>query len=159
ETWLETMKLHVRPSTWRRNEFSVRIHLIPEFGRIGLTKLTPQQVQVFYARKVSDGLSPNTVIHIHVTLHHALKDALRLGLVERNVTEMVKAPRKKHREMMTLSDEQARRFLDVVAGDRFEALYVLALTTGMRIGELLALRWQDVDFGQATLQVRASLQR
>jgi integrase len=91
-------------------------------------------------------------------LHRALKDALRLGLVQRNVTEMVNVPRREHREMSTLSEEQSRWFLDTVVGDRFEAHYVLALTTGMRQGELLALRWQDVDLERATLQVRLNVQ-
>jgi integrase len=95
---------------------------------------------------------------MHGTLHRALEDALRMGLVQRNVAELVKAPRKSTREMRPLSRAEARRFLDAVCGDRFEALYVLALSTGMREGELLGLRWQDVDIAKRTLQVRMNVQ-
>jgi integrase len=158
ETWLETVKSQIRPSSWRRYSDLVRVHPIPALGKTVLSKLTAQQVQLFYTRKVNSGLSPTTVHHIHGMLHRALKDALRLGLVQRNVTEMVNAPRREHHEMATLSEEQSRQLLDAVAGDRFEALYVLALTTGMRQGELLALRWQDVDLEGATLQVRINVQ-
>jgi integrase len=79
-------------------------------------------------------------------------------VVNRNVSEMLKPPKRGHREMMPLSLLEVRRFLDVVAEDRFYALYVLALSTGMREGELLALRWQDVDLARGTVQVRMNVQ-
>jgi integrase len=123
-----------------------------------LSKLTAQQVQLLYSQKLKEGLSARTVHHLHATLNHALKDALRLGLIQRNVIDMVKPPRPERHEMRTLSAIMANRLLDAAQGDRFEALYVLALTTGMREGELLALRWQDIDLEQRSLQVRVSLQ-
>jgi integrase len=158
ETWIEMVKSQIRGSSSRRYGDYVRVHLIPGLGKIPLAKLSAQQVQLFYSRKLGEGLASTTVRHIHGVLHRALKDALRMGLVQRNVTEMVRAPRRANREMVTLSEEQVRRLLDVVADDRFEALYVLAVTTGMREGELLGLRWQDVDLERATLQVRMSVQ-
>jgi integrase len=114
--------------------------------------------QALYTKKLQEGLSPTTVRSIHLRLHHALKDALRLGLAAVNVSEKVSPPRAAHHEMQTLSEEQARQFLQAAAGERFYVLYVLALTTGMREGELLALRWQDVDLEQALLQVRLTIQ-
>jgi integrase len=96
---------------------------------------------------------------MHVILHRALKDALRLGLVQRNVTEVVHAPRREHHEMVTLSEAYVRRFLAEVKGNRFEALFVVALSTGLRRGELLGLKWEDIDLDRAFLVVRRSAQR
>src|SRR5262249_50694411 len=90
--------------------------------------------------------------------HRALKDAMLMGLLQRNVTEMVRAPRRRSREMMTLDEDQAKQFLDVVRDGRYGALFVLALTTGMREGELLALRWQDIDLKRRKVQVRMNVQ-
>ena len=86
-----------------------------------------------------------TVRHLHALLHKAIGQAEKWGLAARNVVTLVSPPRAPHHEMTTLSEEQTRAFLDVTAGERFEALYVLAVTTGMRQGEILALRWRDVD--------------
>lgn len=156
--WIETIQYQVKPSTWHRYGNFIHVHIIPALGRTVLSKLTAQQVQAFYTRKLKEGLSPTTVRNMHLVLHHALGDALRLGVVQRNVTQQVRPPRKQHHEMAVLSGEQSRALLAAAIGDRFEALYWLALTTGMREGELLALRWQDVDLERATLQVQVSLQ-
>jgi integrase len=158
ESWLESSKHSVRPRTWKRRGEYVRLHLIPTIGKIALSKLTAQQVQSLYARKVEEGLSTTTVHHLHAVLHRALETALRLGLVQRNVASLVDAPRMRHHEMSTLSHEQVGTLLLTARGDRFEALYLLAITTGMRQGELLALRWRDVDLDNRILKVRATLQ-
>src|SRR5215469_4657752 len=158
EIWIEVAKSQIRGSSWRRYGDYVRVHLVPGLGRIPLAKLTAQHIQLFYARKLNGGLSPTTVHHLHGLLHRALKDAVRMGLIQRNVTEMLRSPRRTTKEMMPLTQEQAAHFLDVVQGNRFEALYVLALTTGMREGELLELRWQDVDLENATCSVRMNVQ-
>jgi integrase len=148
----------VRPSSHRRYSDYVRLHLIPEIGKTPLAKLTAQQVQSLYARKLSEGLSQTTVHMLHGGLHRALKDAERMGLVPRNVSEPVRAPRRNSAEIQTLTEEQSSRFLAAAQGDRFHALYVLALTTGMRQGELLALHWQDVDWERGSLSVRRHVQ-
>lgn len=154
--WYEGMKPQVRQSTYRRYGDYVK-HLLPALGRHPLAKLSPQHLQVFYNKKLAEGLSPTTVHAIHAMLHRALEDALQMGLVNRNVTEMLKPPRRTNREMMPLSVSEMQRFLEVVRDDRFYALYVLALSTGMREGELLGLRWQDVDMARHTLQVRMNV--
>lgn len=156
-TWYEGMRAQIRPSSYRRYGDYVH-HLIPGIGRHTLAKLAPQHLQAFYTKKLAEGLSPTTVHAIHAMLHRALEDALQMGLVSRNVSEMLKPPKRAHREMMPLSVIEVRRFLDAVAGDRFEALYVLALSTGMREGELLGLRWQDVDVARRIVQVRMNVQ-
>lgn len=90
-------------------------------------------------------------MHLHAVLHRALNQAVRWGVALRNVAALVDPPRRRRREMTTLSPEQARAFLATVTGQRLEALYVLALTSGMRQGEILALRWRNVDLASGTL--------
>lgn len=154
--WYDGMKSQIRPSTYRRYGDFVK-HILPVLGRYSLAKLSPQQLQVLYNKKLAEGLSPTTVHAIHAMLHRALEDALQMGLVNRNVSEMLKPPRRGNREMMTLSVLEMQRFLEVVRDDRFYALYILALSTGMREGELLGLRWQDVDLARRTVQVRMNV--
>ncbi len=151
------MKSQIRQSSYRRYGDYVN-HLIPALGMHSLAKLSPQHLQLFYNRKLAEGLSPTTVHAIHSMLHRALDDALQMGLVSRNVLEMLKPPKRGHREMMPLSVIEVRRFLDAVQGDRFEARYILALSTGMREGELLGLRWQDGDLARRIVQVRMNVQ-
>jgi len=153
EEWLVGVKPQIGIGTWVHYRGYVYHHVLPVLGRVPLIKLTPQQVQSFYAKRIDAGLKSSTTSNIHKMLHRAFNDALQFGVVQRNVLDLVKAPRRVYREMTTLTEEQVRRFLAGVAGDRFEALYVLALTTGMREGELLGLRWQDVNLEQATLVV------
>ena len=135
----------------------IRLHAIPAIGNVPLIKLNAQHLQALYTQKLDEGLSPTTVHHLHAVLHRALNAAMRLGLVQRNVTELVDAPRMARREIETFSPDEARRFLAAAKRERFEALYVLALSTGMRQGELLALRWRDVDLEASTLRVTATL--
>ena len=94
---------------------------------------------------------------IHTTLHKALKQAVRWLLVPRNVTEAVNPPRERGTEIRPLDEEQVKRLLKAVEGDKLQALYILSLTTGMRSGELLGLRWEDVDLQAGTLQVRRTI--
>ena len=157
QSWLETVKHTIKPSTWQRYEDYVRLHTIPVLGKYQLTKLLPQQIQALYNQKLKEGLSPTTVHHLHAMLHRALNSAMRLGLLQRNITDMVEAPRMAVYKYVTLTAEQARSFLASASGERLEALYVLAIATGMREGELLALRWADIDFEYATLHVRSTL--
>ena len=155
--WLESVKPSLRPRTFERYTQYIRLHALPDIGRLPLSKLTPQHLQRLYAAKLAAGLAPMTVRHLHAVLHRALGQATRWGLVARNVADLVTPPRAERHEMQTLSPEQARAFLEASQGDRFHALYVLALSTGMRQGELLALRWQDVEGGG--LRVTGSLQQ
>jgi len=158
-TWLEAIRPSVRPRTWQRYEEYVRIHVAPALGKLPLARLQPHHLQRLYADRLKVGASPTDVRHLHSVIHHALKDGVRWGLIAHNVADLVTPPRIQRREMQTLSPEEARRFLEAAAGDRLEALYTLAITTGMRQGELLALRWQDVDLEAGTVQVRGTLQR
>ncbi len=157
--WLEAARPSLRPRTWERYEEVVRLHIAPALGRLPLAHLAPSHLQRLYAQKLEEGLSPTTVARVHAVLHRALGQAERWGLVPRNVASLVTPPRAARQEMKALSPEEARRFLEAARGERLYALYVLAITTGMRLGELLALRWRDVDLERGTLRVTATLQK
>ena len=156
--WLtDSVKDTVRQRTWERYEQIARVHIKPALGRLKLKALTPTHARSLYREKLDTGLAPRTVQYIHTTLHKALKDAVADGLVPRNVTEGIKAPRPKKKEVNALSADQASAFLSTARGDRFEALYVVAVHCGLREGELLGLRWADVDLDGGTLAVRRTL--
>ncbi len=158
-SWLESAKPTIKLSTWIRYERFVRRDALPTLGAIRLSKLSPQHLQALYAARLAAGAATTTVIHLHALLHLALDEALRLGLVQRNVTNLVNPPRRVREEMKALTPEQARRFLEAAAETPLEAFYVLAVMTGMRIGELLALKWRNVDLERHTAQVRSTVQR
>lgn len=157
DEWLVAIQPTVRDTTYQRHIEFVRLHIVPALGNVRLSKLTARQVQDFYAERLRSGLSPTTVNHLHATLHKALGAAVRMDLVARNVSALALVPPAARHEIRPLSPEQARRFVEVVAGERDEALFVLALTSGMRQGEILALRWRDVDLEHRTLHVRFSI--
>ncbi len=160
ERWLEdSVRGAVRQSTYDRNEALCRVHLKPALGKKKLKTLNPSDVQRFYRAKLDSGLSSGTVHKLHVVLHKVLKQAVRWGLVTRNVADDVDPPKVHKEEVRLLTRDEARRFLDTVRGDRFEALYVVAVQCGLRQGELLALRWEDVDLEARTLQMRRTLAR
>jgi integrase len=158
--WLEeTVRNKVRPSTFVSYAAIVRLHIAPELGGVRLARLTPGQVQSLLNRKLAGGLSPRRVDYIRSVLRQALGHALRWGLVSRNVATLTDRPRSNRRDIRPLDAEQAQRFLEAVRGDRLEALYAVALTLGVRQGEALGLRWEDVDFDKRFVHVRRSLVR
>lgn len=163
ERWLkDSVEGNVRSRTLPNYQLQVRHYIVLAIGRIQLKNLTPAHVQGLYRQKLDSGLAPSSVRYIHAVLHRALKQALRWGLVPRNVTEAVDLPKLLNEEVEALSPEEARAFLDAAIGDRFETLYVVAVTCGLRRGELLGLRWTDLDLGEAkvkTLRVARQLQR
>jgi integrase len=124
---------------------------------VKLNNLNPLHLQSLYRERLDSGLSPRTVQYVHVVMHRALKQAVRWGLLPRNVSEAVDPPRIHRKEMHPLSPVQARTFLEVAREDRLETLYVVALHCGLRQGELFGLRWSDVDLEEGTLQVNRTL--
>jgi integrase len=160
DRWLsDSVRNTVKATTFERYEQLTRLHLKPALGWVKLKTLTPAHVRSLYREKLEAGLSPRTVRYIHTTLHKALKQAVMDGLIPRNVTEAVKPPQPTREEMHPLTPEQAKVLLQTAheTGDRLEALYVLAIHTGLRQGELLGLKWDDVDLEDGSLQVRRTL--
>ena len=161
DRWLaDSVKDTVRQRTFERYEQIVRVHIKPAIGRVKLKALTPAHARALYRQKLDSGLSPRTVNYIHVTLHKALSQAVSDGLVQRNAAQ-VKAPRPEKPEIRPLSPDQARKLIATAyeTGDRYAALYVVALHTGLREGEMLGLCWEDLDLDATTptLHVRRTL--
>jgi integrase len=144
ERWLASVNPTVKHSTYRRYEEPCRLHISPALGKIKLSRLSPTQLQSLYLLKLHS-LSPRSVQIIHRTIYKALKQAVRWSLIPRNVREFVDPPRIPHTEIKPLTCEQVKKILSAARGDRLEDLYVLAITTGMRQGELLGLQGGDVN--------------
>jgi integrase len=163
ERWLkDSVEGNVRSRTLSNYQMHVRRHIVPALGGIQLKNLTPAHVQGLYRQKLDSGLAPSSVRYIHAVLHRALKQALRWGLVPRNVSDAVDIPKLVNEEVDALSPDEARALLAAARGDHLEALYVVSVTCGLRRGEILGLRWTDLDLGEArvrTLRVARQLQR
>jgi integrase len=161
ERWLkDSVQGTVRTSTYEVYGYMVHPHIVPGLGRIKLRDLNPAHVRAFYRDRLDSGLSPATVHKMHVVLHKALDGAVSDGLIPRNAAKGVKVPRATaHREIRPLTSDQALALFEAAQGDRLEALYVLAVATGLRQGELLALKWEDVEIEEAVLRVRRTLTR
>jgi integrase len=158
DRWLkDSVRDTVRRSTFVQYESIVNRHIVPALGRLSIKALTPAHVRGLYRDKLDSGLSPRTVQYIHVTLHKALKQAVLDGLVPRNVTDAAKAPQVHKREVRPLAPVEVKALLRAASGERMEALYILAIHTGLRRGELLGLKWSDIDLGAGSLSVQRSL--
>jgi integrase len=160
DRWLsDCVRDTVRESTFSRDKYLVSSHVRPSIGRLKLKNLNALHLQGLYRSCLDSGLSSSTTQKIHHVLHKALAQAVRWDLIPGNPADSVKAPTPTSKEMHPLSAHEARRLLEAASGDRLEALYVLALHTGMRRGELLGLKWDDVDLDGPTVRVRRTLTR
>jgi len=160
DQWLDQVAApSVRGSTFAGYEGTVRRHLKPVLGRIALARLEPRQIQSLLNEKFDSGLSARSVGIIHAVLRQALNQALRWEMVSRNVATLVEPPRAPRADVTYMTPTQARTFLDAIRGDRLEALYAVAVALGLRQGEILGLRWADVDFDVSTITVCQALQR
>lgn len=166
ERWLPLRKSQVGPSTWNAYRQTVQSHVVPRIGRIPLQRLTPEDLERFYADLLTDGrrngrgggLSPKTVRNIHGMLHKALADACRKGTVPRNVAALADPPRVRRRSAMTVWDVgQLRQFLAEIEDHPLGVAFHLAAHTGMRRGEVLGLQWRDVDLDAARLSVHQAV--
>lgn len=161
DTWLNEYKKppRIRPTTWQNYEYLIRVHIKPAIGSIRLRQLAPSHLQKLYNEKSACGLSPRTVRLIHTIMHAALKQAMKEGLVARNVAEATTLPKQARKEPRVLTLEEQKRFFEVLEQDRLGAAFLLDLATGMRRGEILALRWEDLDLREGIIRVRRELVR
>lgn len=158
QQWLEEVqKPTVRISTYVKYKKLINTYIVPALGGYQLQKLMPQHIQALYTNMGKKGLSAKTIQNVHGLLHNALDNALRWNMVSRNVTSVVKPPRVRKKEKQAVNLEQARALMLAARGERLEMFIALALTTGMRRGELLALRWSDVDLDSRVLHVRRTV--
>jgi integrase len=158
--WLSEVKSRdgTRHSTLDRYRGVVERHLVPALGQKRLDKLTPREVQSFLGQ-LSDRMAPASVVKIHGVLRSALSDAQRLDLVPRNVAKAAKPPSLQATKRRALNVAEAQRLLAAASGDRLEALFVIALTMGLRRGELLGLQWSDLDHADHVLSIERAVQR
>jgi integrase len=157
-SWLETKRPpEVRRSTWETYDRRIRVHVLPIIGRIKLTQLSAQHIQRVTSRGLASGRSSSTVSEAFGVLREALEDAVRLGLLAQNVADRASRPRRDTPEMHPLTGEEAQAFLDAIQTHWLSPLFTLALSTGMRQGELLALRWREVDLQAQRLSVVATM--
>ncbi|MGB9866851.1 MAG: tyrosine-type recombinase/integrase [Bacillota bacterium] len=160
DCWLEEYKKpSLRPTTFDSYEAMVRCHLKPAIGHIPLKDLRPEHLQRLYNDELAEGTSPRTVRYIHAVIHQALRQAVKNQLVGRNVAEATTLPAEERKEIHPLTLEQVNQLLASIQQDRLYPAILLELATGLRRGELLALRWQDVDLRAGTLTVRRNLVR
>ncbi len=157
--WLSTKAMEIRPKTHDQYTGIVNHHINPPIGRFKLKDLRPDQIQVFYNKKLREGASARTVKMIHSVLHCALNHAVKMGIIGRNPSDAVTKPRLRRKEMRVLDDNQARTFLIHASKSRNAAFYYLAVTTGLRQAELFGLKWSDLDWESMRLQVQRQIQR
>jgi len=159
QEWLNAYESSIRPKTFQQYAQIVNQYLSPGLGRIKLKDLRPDQIQWFYSTEFKQGRSARTILLIHSVLHRALNQALGWGLIGRNPAQPVIRPKLQKTEMKTLTNFQAIDLLQSAKGSRLEALLWLALTTGLREGELLGLKWSDLDWTTSRLKIQRQLQR
>jgi len=143
----------LRPKTQETYNIIISNHLIPALGKVRLAALRPDHLQSLYSEKLTGGYSRRTVVYIHAVMHKALTHAVKWGLVVRNVADAVEVPRPEKKPPELLTEGQARAFLEAVKEHSLYSLYVTAITTGMRKGEILGLRWSDVNLDAGIIQV------
>lgn len=160
EAWLAEYTGDVKPYTKRAYATNIKNHIKPALGALRLEKLTPLQVQKFYneCMRGEKNLKPKTVKNIHGVLHSALKQAVMNGLIRSNPTESCTIPRIERMEIKPFDDAAEKSFLKAIEGDKYERLFIVDLYTGMRKGEILGLRWSDIDFDQGTITIAKQLQ-
>lgn len=165
-TWLaDYAKPNVTAKTYERYERIVKHNIVPHLGHVRLCDLKPLQIQSLYTlllregRKKGGGLSPLTVQHVHRLLRKALHQAVRWEIIDRNPADGADSPRVPRKEMHALDRDGLSRLLPLLKGNKLHLPVLLAATTGMRRGEIMALRWSDIDLAAGTLRVARSLQQ
>jgi integrase len=155
--WLETVRLSRSPATFKCYSLIVRLHISPRIGGVRLQRLEPSHVEGLYSSLAKDGASPRLRQLTHAVLHRALVKAVRQRLVRFNACSDIERPTVARKQMSPPSSEQMQILLSTATGHRLGALFVLAVATGMRQGELLGLHWGDIDLEGQTLHVQRSL--
>jgi len=160
DIWMnQFMKIKLRPTTYSSYTQLINKHIKPKLGYIQLQNLSPLAIQECYNSLLLENLSAKTVKNIHVIIHSALKQAIKCGYIKQNVSEAVALPKVERPEIKTLSSEQVTTFLQAAKSDSLYPAFLLELYTGLRRGELLGLKWDDIDFDNCTIHVKRSLVR
>jgi integrase len=159
ESWLTGKDLSIRQNTARNYRRYAEQDILPVIGKMRLQNILPAHIRQLYLRMQAEGKGSRTIQLVHATLHCALKQAVRERLIGYNPMDAVERPKVETKEFHIFTESQARTFLEAARGHPYEALFYLALTTGLRKGELLGLMWEDVDWEKATLRIERQLQQ
>lgn len=154
----DVVRHNVQPKTFESYESITRVHIKPALEKERLSRITPQMLQALYAKKLDSGLSKRTVHYIHTIIHKTLDQALRWGLVARNVSDLVDKPSPKRMVPTVWNVAQVNTFLNSTKNHRWYPIYVLAIYCGLREGELLGLHLEDIDLRNRTIQVKHAVQ-
>jgi integrase len=155
---VKSYKVVVRPKTYHRYKGLIDKHIVPYIGGVKLKELHPLSIENFYSQLLSNGLSPRSTRHVHSVLHRALEKAVGYGLLLRNPATGVNLPQYKPAEMKIWDENQVSIFLITAHESAHKALYHLAITTGMRQGEIFGLKWSDLHWNNGILQVERQVQ-
>ncbi len=161
-TWLPSKQVTLRPSTWDTYRRNIELHVLPELGRVPIRHLRVEHLERLYAKLLdhgranrAGGLDTKTVLEIHMVIRRALTDATRRGIITRNPAELAHAPKRRplaSAEQRAWNAQRLKEFLEVATDHRLSATFWLAANTGMRRGELLGLRWSDIDITETTVR-------
>ena len=160
--WLFNIKKRdIKPKSFERYESLYRNYIEgSEIGNIPLYKLKLNNLQVYYNRLLDEGKSPQTIIQINTKLKTCLTEAERSGYIEKNYCKLIVLPKvKKENKKEVFTQEEQKQFIEMIKGDSMEVLFLVAIGTGLRIGELLGLKWSDIDFNKRVLTVNRALQK
>ena len=157
-TWLnDYKKMELRPTTWESYKIQINTHITPAIGELNIQELHPNHLQKLYNEKLESGLSPRSVRYIHTVMHGALKQAVKNQLLLRNVSEATTLPRRNKSQARALTLQEQNDFLAAAEGDRLCPAFIVLMATGLRRGELLGLRWRNVDFDNNSLTIEENL--
>lgn len=159
DIWSEEYLGGLKPRTVESYRCQINTHIRPTLGMIQLEQLNAHTVQHFYNDLRGKGLAPKSVKIVHGVLHRALQQAAAIGYLRTNPSEACKLPRVVKKEIKPLDDDTIQQFMGAARGHRFELIYLVALFTGMREGEVLGLSWDRIDFDRGTLLIDRQLQR
>lgn len=155
--WLEIKKMCVEKSTFSSYSSNITYHIIPSIGMIALHKLNVIHIQKCYKSALDNGVSNNSILLLHRILKTALNLAVKQNIISRNPADFVEIPKKEKTSIQTWTEEEVKRFLLHSQESRYHIAYLIAITTGMRLGEVLGLRWQDVDFRNHTVTINQTV--
>lgn len=157
--WLEGVQTSVRPKTAEAYEWAIGKHIVPRIGGVKLVKVGPRHLEKVYQEMRSDGKAPQTIRNVHKVAGTMFSKAVRLGLIARNPGHIADVPKVPKREPPMFDRQELQTFLAEARSHRMEALFALAVTSGARSGELLGLRWSDVEMEAGLINIRTALQQ
>jgi len=159
QQWLSIKKNSVKNSTWTLYEITIRVHIESILGEIRICDLEPSDIQNLYLLKKEQGIGNRSILVMHTIINNSLKTAVKNGTLISNPAKSVSAPKYSSPEMDFYSEHEITQLLLAVKGTSLEALIQLAITTGMRQSEILALKWSDMDWDRNTLTIQRQLRR